>query len=169
MKLLNAKVYNFISMPPFQRFVTVVLVLLLSGCVKVRLFTYPAEFSHYNYADINKTMSKMAHSMNVLNNLANTSIKQHTGNANAQSIRQNAILEELDILDSLALSLSGNPSVRDELDQSMRVTRHLLIDEHIDDFLLQVSLARQLAQDEPPNYFAVGQLTGGCEGCHRLH
>jgi DNA helicase IV len=156
-------------MPPYQQLVTVVLVLLLSGCVKVRLLTYPAGFSHYSYTDINKTMSKMAYSMDALNNLANTPIKQHPDNAKAQSTRQNAILEELEILDNLALSLSGNPSVRDELDQSMRVTRHLLIDEHIDDFLLQVSWARQLAQDDPPNYFAVGQLTGGCEGCHRLH
>lgn len=114
-------------------------------------------------------MSKMASSIDVLSKLANGLIKQHPDTSKAQSTRQNAILAELDILDNLAQSLSGNPSVSDELDQTMRVTRHLLIDEHIDEFLLQVSLAKQLAQDDPPNYFAVGQLTGGCDGCHRLH
>jgi hypothetical protein len=46
-------------------------------------------------------------------------------------------------------------------------TNHLVIDEHIDDFKIDVSNAIRDARANPPNYYALGRLTGSCVGCHK--
>jgi hypothetical protein len=46
-------------------------------------------------------------------------------------------------------------------------TSHLLIDEHIDDFKSDVRLALREASSDPPNYYALGRLSGSCTGCHQ--
>jgi len=47
-------------------------------------------------------------------------------------------------------------------------TNHLVIDEHMDEFLHRVMQAKLQAELSPANYFGVGQLTGACTGCHRF-
>jgi len=46
-------------------------------------------------------------------------------------------------------------------------TNHLVIDEHIDQFKNDVQAAIFNARSDPPNYFALGRLSGSCSGCHR--
>ena len=46
-------------------------------------------------------------------------------------------------------------------------TNHLVIDEHIDQFKSDVNTAIYNARANPPNYFALGRLSGSCTGCHR--
>ena len=46
-------------------------------------------------------------------------------------------------------------------------TNHLVIDEHIDQFKIDVNSAIRNARADPPNYFALGRLTGSCVGCHK--
>jgi len=46
-------------------------------------------------------------------------------------------------------------------------TNHLVIDEHIDQFKIDVNSAIRNARADPPNYFALGRLSGSCAGCHQ--
>lgn len=46
-------------------------------------------------------------------------------------------------------------------------TNHLVIDDHIDEFKIDVHTAIRNARANPPNYFAIGHLTGSCIGCHK--
>ena len=46
-------------------------------------------------------------------------------------------------------------------------TNHLVIDDHIDQFRSDVNDAIRDARANPPNYFALGRLSGSCVGCHK--
>ena len=46
-------------------------------------------------------------------------------------------------------------------------TSHLLIDAHIDDFKADVRQALRDASSSPPNYYALGRLSGSCTACHQ--
>ena len=82
-----------------------------------------------------------------------------------QSSRQtaDAILVQLSKMESVALGLQARRSASQD---APLVTSHLLIDENLDEFLTDILKAKFLVQEEPPNYFAVGQLTGSCMACH---
>jgi len=139
---------------------------VLAGCAQIRLLTYPKEFNWIDPADVKSVMHAMALSINRLHVLATP---QSTEAGSDSSIElQSSILEELTLLDELATSVSNgrNDMLHDEL--SGPATNHLLIDEHIDEFISRIQRARWLAEAEPPNYYAVGQLTGNCNACHRM-
>jgi hypothetical protein len=46
-------------------------------------------------------------------------------------------------------------------------TNHLALDDHIDQFKIDVNIAIRDARANPPNYFALGRLAGNCTGCHK--
>jgi hypothetical protein len=140
--------------------------LMVTGCARIRLLTYPAEFTWIGNAELSSTMQDMAISMGKLNELANDTSK--VDNAAGAKWRQVEVLSELDLLEILAGTLLGSSSKSDTTNTMLPATNHLLIDDHIEDFLTDIGRARFLAEDDPPNYFAVGQLTGSCNGCHRL-
>lgn len=140
--------------------------LLLSGCAQIRLLTYPAEFTWIGNAELTSTMQDMAISMGKLTELANEA--SNSNDASGSSQRQDSVLGELDRLEKLAGAFLGSSSKSNTENATLPATNHLLIDDHIEDFLADITRAKFLAEDNPPNYFAVGQLTGSCNGCHRL-
>lgn len=138
--------------------------LLLSGCARIRLLTYPAEFTWIGNAELTSTMQDMAISMGKLTELANEASNSNLASGSGQ--RQASVLGELDRLEQLAGTFLGSSSKSTTTDATLPATNHLLIDDHIEDFLADITRAKFLAEDNPPNYFAVGQLTGSCNGCH---
>ena len=73
------------------------------------------------------------------------------------SAQQERIIKILNSIDETVDSL-GAGNVR---------TNHLLIDDHVDEFKTEVTVALRDARSDPPNYFALGRLSGGCVACHK--
>ena len=71
--------------------------------------------------------------------------------------RQQRTLEVLKKIQALTFEFGGNI-----------MTNHLVLDEHIDDFKIDVNAAIRDVRADPPNYFTIGQLTGSCIGCHKF-
>ncbi len=149
----------------FNRYLAIPLIatLLLAGCVKIRMLTYPAEFTYLDPGSVKGVMHEMALSLSRIDSLV-----QQSSDTTDASRFQSDILNELETVETLASSLA--PGTTDEtLDGKPRpVTNHLLIDEHIDDFIAQIMHARLLAESNPPNYYGAGQLTGSCNACHQV-
>jgi len=137
--------------------VAIAATLLLTGCVEIRQFTYPSSFTWIGKEEIETSMRSMANSMSEINRLVSEE-KKHGNN-------RGDILIELDNIEYVAASLSIRTPVGDS---NLPATNHLLIDENMDTFLENVLRARMQAESNPANYYAVGQLTGSCAGCHRL-
>lgn len=136
--------------------------LLLSGCTQIRMLTYPPDFSYLDSASVKGTMHEMAISLQHLDDLV-----VRTSREPDDPGYRDSILAELQTLETLATSIStrsGNAMVDRERET---LTNHLLIDEHIDEFIGQIMHARLLAEADPPNYYGVGQLSGNCNACHR--
>lgn len=136
------------------------IVLLLTSCMQVRLLTYPESFTWIGEEDVQSTMHSMAQSMKNLNTLVREE--------QSPSSHRDDILRELDNLEYVAASLSVSVPLSNSDRSQVPATNHLLIDEHMDDFLEDILRARVQAEMEPANYFGVGKLTGSCTACHRL-
>lgn len=136
--------------------------LVLGACVQVRLLTYPAEFVWLGEKDVQGVMHRMAERMIRLDTLV-------AAPADAEPLaaerRRRAVDAELRGIEELAATLAVGAVGIGE--QGLPRTNHLLIDEHIDDFLGDVARARRFVAEEPPNYYAAGRLGGSCSACHR--
>jgi hypothetical protein len=137
--------------------------LVLSGCAKIRLLTYPPEFTYLDSNTTKGVMHEMAFSLAALDNLVQQAAKD-SNSARYQPL----ILSQLQNIESLATSISSGSAEKGLEADAGRMTNHLLIDEHIDDFIAQIMRAERLTEAEPPNYYGAGQLTGNCNACHRL-
>lgn len=123
---------------------------LLAGCAQIRKVTYPDDFV---YLDQKQVRSKMLLMSFYLRQVDEILLEDST----VSSAQQERIIKLLSSIDSTVDSLgAGNVS-----------TNHLLIDEHIDDFKSEVTVALRDARSDPPNYYALGRLSGGCVACHK--
>jgi len=85
-----------------------------------------------------------------------------------QTPNQNDIINELQRLEIIATSIAPRSNAPTDTERDVPVTNHLLIDQHMDDFISEIAQARFRAEANPPRYFKVGQLVGGCNACHRM-
>lgn len=136
--------------------VAALLLTMAAGCAQIRLVTYPDSFTWLDGDDVRSSMHAMAASLGQMNRLVDSE--------SVPGENREQILGELDALESAAQSLSAGGSDNN----TSTATNHLLIDEHMDDFMESVLLAQIQAQAEPPNYYRIGQLTGSCSACHRF-
>ncbi len=137
--------------------------LLLNGCAKIRLLTYPAEFTYLDENTTKGVMHDMAISLSTLDQL----VQQAADDADADRY-QPLILAQLQNIETLATSVSSHSPAKSLEGDDRPMTNHLLIDEHIDDFIGQIMKAKLQTEAEPPNYYGAGQLTGSCNACHRM-
>lgn len=72
------------------------------------------------------------------------------------SEQQQRVLETLNKIKGVTDDLGGGVT-----------TNHLVIDSHIDEFKSDINRAVFNARSNPPNYFALGRLSGSCTGCHK--
>jgi len=119
------------------------------GCAQIRKVTYPSD---YVYLEQKQLKSKMALLGFYLRQLQEIQLDDST----ASGDQQQRILDLLEKIKGLTTEFGGGVT-----------TNHLVIDDHIDQFKIDVNNAIRNARADPPNYFALGLLTGSCVGCHK--
>ena len=123
---------------------------LLIGCAQIRKATYPDDFVYLEQKQVKSKMVLMSSYMRRIDEIL-------AEDSTVSSAQQEQIIKILSSIDATVDSL-GAGNIR---------TNHLLIDEHIDEFKTEVSIALRDARSDPPNYFALGRLSGGCVACHK--
>ncbi len=126
-------------------------VFLVVGCERFRQGSYPGDFVYLKHNEVTGEMALLSSYMSQLDEIM-------LDDATVSSEQQQQILAVLSNIDASASRL-GSGNVR---------TNHLLIDKHIDQFTLDVNTAIRDARADPPNYFALGRLSGSCAGCHKF-
>ena len=126
-------------------------VFLAVGCEQLRQQTYPGDFVYLKHNEVTGEMALLSSYMSQLDEIM-------LDDATVSSEQQQQILSVLSNIDASASRL-GAGNVR---------TNHLVIDEHIDQFTLDVNTAIRDARADPPNYFSLGRLSGSCAGCHKF-
>lgn len=124
---------------------------LLTGCAEIRKLTYPANFTYIEKKDLDSSMHKMSVSLARLDTLVSAA-------SPASQESQKDIIQELNELKGIASAIRGKGEV----------TNHLVIDDHIEDFISDIVNAKLFAGDTPPNYYYAGKLAGSCIGCHQF-
>ncbi len=131
-------------------FVGLIATVAMTGCSELRKLTYPKDFVYVEKKDLDNAMLKMYDALDRLNTLLGDAAKPDPQ-------RQKEVVAQLQELKRLASSIRGNGEV----------TNHMLLDEHMDEFLNAIEDARLFASDQSPNYYYAGRLAGNCTGCHR--
>ena len=119
---------------------------IVFGCAQIRKVTYPNDFV---YLERKQLRSKMALLSLYMRHLDEILLEDPT----VSSDQQQRILELLYKVEDLTYELGGGVTIN-----------HLVIDDHIDEFKQDVNSAIRNVRADPPNYFAVGRLTGSCTG-----
>jgi len=122
---------------------------LLLGCVFVRKHTYPPDFVYLEKQKLSTTMWKFAISLATIN----SDLK---GIEIPKDAQQAEVVKELKNLEALARTMGGGG----------KHSNHPMIDDHLDDFIRDIEMARMAADRNPPNYYYAGKLAGSCLHCH---
>ncbi len=124
-------------------------VTVVFGCAQIRKVTYPNDYVYLERKQLRSKMALFSFYMRQLDEvLLDSSI--------VSGDQQQRILGLLNKIDDLTAELGGGVT-----------TNHLVIDDHIDQFKIDVNIAIRDARANPPNYFALGKLAGSCAGCHK--
>ena len=122
----------------------------VSGCAATGNATYPSDFVYLERKKIKSEMALLSTNLRQLDEILLDS-------STVSSEQQEQVLAILNRIDMSTETLASG-GVR---------TNHLIIDDHIDQFRSEVNDAIRNARANPPNYFALGRLSGGCVGCHK--
>ncbi len=127
------------------------LLLLTTGCSEVRKLTYPGDITYIDRSTVTGAMRQMADAVSRLENAIRSA-------PSPQAVDQRTVVGELKVLERLASSLQTRKGY----------TTDPLLDKHMSAFIDDVTLAREQAQKQPPNYFLAGHIAGSCAACHRF-
>jgi len=123
---------------------------LLFSCAQIRKATYPDDYVYLEQKQITSKMALLSFYMRKIDEI----LLEDSTISSEQQVRIEKILVSMsETVDSLG---TGNVQ-----------TSHLVIDDHIDQFQSAVNLALNTVRADPPNYFALGQLSGSCAACHQ--
>jgi hypothetical protein len=123
---------------------------LLFSCAQIRKVTYPDDYVYLEQKEITSEMVLLSFYMRKIDEIL---LEDDT-----ISSEQQARIEDILVSMSASLDSLGTGNVQ---------TSHLVIDEHIDQFQADVNRALYNVRADPPNYFALGQLSGSCAACHQ--
>lgn len=150
MSEVTSRIKNFKSTSSIFKLIGVLVIVAVTGsCATVRKVTYPSDFVYLEKQEVSSAMQKMAVSVNKLDRLL-------LGTEYQPETKQQDVLTELDVIESVTRSLGTGGSR----------SNHPLIDQHMDLFRDQLLIAKNAAQNEPPDYYPAGRLVGQCRGCH---
>ena len=124
---------------------------LLIGCAQIRKATYPTDFVYLEQTQIRSEMALLSFYMRQIDEIL-------LDDSTVSSEQQGQIVKILSKIDNSVDSL-GAGNIR---------TNHLVLDDHIDQFKSDVTVALRDASSDPPNYFALGRLSGSCVACHKF-
>jgi hypothetical protein len=154
MKQYHLKKAAFANLPGKKQLQLFVITLICTGllfsCAQIRKVTYPEDYVYLDQKTITSEMVLLSFYMRKIDEilLEDTTI----------SSDQQARIEDILVSMSASLDSLGTGNVQ---------TSHLVIDEHIDQFQADVNRALYNVRADPPNYFALGQLSGSCAACHQ--
>jgi len=134
----------------------------VGGCAEIRLFTYPSEFIYLDEQGVQDIMHEMASNVRRLNTLASAGPWQ-PGDQSRLSAMDAQLADIAAMLGALGVGAGLEIAERDRPQ-----TNHLLIDDHVDEFLADVERARLFLQADPPDLFPAGSIAASCDGCHRF-
>ena len=120
------------------------------GCAQIRKATYPADFVYLEQRQVKSQMALLSLYMKQLDEIL-------LDESTVSSEQQGRIIALLSRINASTDAL-GAGSVR---------TNHRVVDDHIDQFKSEVNKALRNASADPPNYYALGRLAGGCVACHK--
>jgi hypothetical protein len=123
---------------------------LLFSCAQTRKTTYPDD---YVYLDPGQVISKMARLSSYMSKIDEILLEDSVTSSEQQARIEDILVSMNDTLDSF---ITGNVQ-----------TSHLVIDDHIEQFKSDLNLALYNVRSDPPNYFALGRLSGSCAACHQ--
>lgn len=123
---------------------------LVAGCAQIRKATYPRDYVYLERKQVRSQMALLSMHMRHLDEIL-------LDDSTVGSEQQERILAILNQIDQGTRKLGG----------ANVTTNHLVIDEHLDQFRLDLNQAIDNARADPPNYFALGRLSGSCVGCHK--
>ncbi len=125
-------------------------IIAVGGCAQIRKATYPRDFIYLEPSEIRGQMALMALYMRQIDDI----LADGSAISSEQQSRLVGLLGSID-------------KVTNRLGAGDVQSSHLLIDERIDDFKIDVNVALRDARADPPNYFNLGKLAGSCVACHR--
>ena len=124
--------------------------LVLTLCVSCALSEEKSdEYRTIHESVLRSDMKTMANSLGVL---ANLHFETDIGDAQ----RQYMVIRELGTIEEIASGIGGDDVV----------TNYSIINRYMGAFLYDVSLAKQFANREPPNYIPANRLLNSCMSCH---
>ena len=124
-------------------------VAVVFGCAQIRKVTYPNDYVYLERKQVRSKMALLSFYMRQLDEvLLDYSI--------VGGDQQQRILYLLNKVNDLTAEFGGGVT-----------TNHLAIDDHIEEFKIDVNTAIRGARGNPPNYFALGRLAGSCTSCHK--
>jgi len=123
---------------------------LLLSCVQTRTSTYPDDYVYLNPGQV---ISKMALLSSYMHKIDEILLEDSVTSSEQQARIEDILVSMNDTLDSF---ITGNVQ-----------TSHLVIDDHIEQFKSDLNLALYNVRADPPNYFALGRLSGSCAACHQ--
>ena len=140
------KLYSRILIP-----ICCALVIVLPGCAEteVRMHTYPPDMVYMGDAEVESAMLRLSKYIWSINDIFDSN-EFIAGSSREQ------IIDLLNQMENEAAPLGAGT----------RQTNHLLIDEHIDEFRTDVKHALRAVEEDPPNYYLAGRLSGSCLACH---
>ena len=149
--LKKAAVANLPGRKQLQLFVITLLCAgLLFSCAQIRKVTYPDDYVYLEQKTITSKMALLSFYMRKIDEI----LLEDSTISSEQQVRIEDILVSMsETVDSLG---TGNVQ-----------TSHLVIDDHIEQFQADVNRALYNVRADPPNYFALGQLSGSCAACHQ--
>ena len=155
MKHYHLKKAAVADLPGRKRLQLFVITLLCAGllfsCAQIRKVTYPDD---YVYLEQKQVTSKMALLSFYMRKIDEILLEDSTINSEQQERIESVLLSMTDTVDSLSTTGSAR-------------TSHLIIDDHIDQFRSDLNRALFNVRADPPNYFALGKLSGSCDACHQ--
>ncbi len=128
-----------------------VVVLAVTACSEVRKLTYPGDITYIDRSQVTGAMRQMADAVARLERAIREA-------PSADRVDQAAVVGDLKTLEALASSLRAKKGY----------TTDPVLDKHMSSFLDDVALAREQAEQQPPNYFLAGHIAGSCAACHRF-
>jgi hypothetical protein len=129
--------------------ISLLCVAVVFGCAQIRKVTYPNDYVYLEQKQLRSKMALLSFYMRQLDEvLLDYSI--------VGDDQQQRILYLLNKVDDLTAEFGSGVT-----------TNHLVIDDHIGEFKIDVNTAIRGARANPPNYFALGRLAGSCTSCHK--
>ena len=152
MTISNTPIRHFFTVGKIARLgiVSCITAGLIMGCAAIRKVTYPDDFVYLEQKQVTGKMLLLSSYMRQIDEIL-------LDDSTVSSAQQERIIQILSSIDKTVDSL-GAGNIR---------TNHLLIDEHVDEFKTEVTVALRDARSDPPNYFGLGRLSGGCVACHK--